>query len=220
MSFLDDLQDLMQFCALFSEVCTRVALMAQSAALFRALDTDGSGFLEREELHAVTDAVLASFSCAGFSGEEIAQLRTRLHAQLESVGGGVMDLYDFSLLLEQASTRIRLMSRARLAFNKLDSDRRGFLEREQLEVLAERLLRQYHYHGDGLLVSDEDRTRMADRMLRLYDADNEGRMDLFKFSSLFESITEEMNLLARARTKVGGCFEINATGTMLSLLVT
>ena len=181
-----------------------MALMAQSAALFRDLDTDGSGFLEREELCSVTDAVLTSFSYAGFSADEITQLRIRLLAQLMSVSGGVMDLYDFSLLLEQASLKIRMMSRARLAFNELDAESKGYLAREQLEVLAERLLRHYHYHGDGLVVSKEDRTRMADRMLRLYDADNEGRVDLYKFSCLFEALTEEMNMLARAKAKVRG----------------
>lgn len=176
--------------------------MAKSEERFRALDTDGSGFLEREELLAVADSVLESFSHAGFSEEEVSQIRERLHSQLESVSGGVLDLYDFSLLLEQASTKIRMMSRAKLSFAELDVERRGYLERDQLEVLADRLLRQYNYYGDGSPVSEEDRTRMTDRMMRLYDTDGGGCMDLFTFSSLFESLTEEMTLLARAKSKV------------------
>jgi hypothetical protein len=36
----------------------------------------------------------------------------------------------------------------------------------------------------------------------MFDSNHEGRIDLYKFSSLFDNLNEQMTMIARARTKV------------------
>jgi hypothetical protein len=58
------------------------------------------------------------------------------------------------------------MSDSKAMFLELDKYQRGYLEREELGVLAERLLRMHTYHAcDGSAVTAKDRAQMVDRIL-------------------------------------------------------
>lgn len=197
----DSKLDLYQFVALFEEVCTRVTLMSQSADKFKSLDTDGSGFLERDELLAVAEWILDSYEKVGFTEDERNQIKSKLILRIDANSDGCLDLYEFSLLFEHATTKIRMMNAARSTFNELDVNKKGYLEREELGILSEKLLSLYHYHGDGTMINPKEKNQMIERILRMFDTNHEGNIDLYKFSHIFENLSDQMTMCARARDK-------------------
>jgi Ca2+-binding EF-hand superfamily protein len=86
----DSKLDVYQFCNLFNEVSTRVVLMSQSEEKFKALDSDGSGFLEKGELLALAHSLLET-GC-GFSPTERGQIRQRLEERLNTLNDGPLVL--------------------------------------------------------------------------------------------------------------------------------
>lgn len=158
--------------------------------------------------------ILHSYEKIGFAEHEQKLIIDRLIMRVDSDGDGALDLKEFTHLFEHATNKIVLMNKARSMFQEIDTNNSGFIERDELGVLADRLLALQRYDersAGSEPFTARERSQMIERVLRMADGLGEGRIDLYSFSQIYDSLSEQMGMCARARSKFRE-FDLNEDG--------
>lgn len=184
--------------------------MGQASERFNLLDTDHSGYLEKDELLSMAEWLLTSYEKYGFSEDERRQIMLKLVARIDSNSDGVLDLYEFSQLFEHATTKILQMNNARGMFNELDVLKQGYLDIPQIQILAEKLILMHDIHNDGSIVSLQEKESMTEKIMKMFYSISNGKIDLYSFSHVYDALSSQMSMCKRARDKFN---EIDVSGT-------
>lgn len=181
--------DKVEFEELFDMILQRMGLIERAKAKFKELDIDNSNFLERNEIDQVIEWTLQSFPSDGNKEN----YKLKLLKDIDRNSDGKLDLNEFVILFEEMLIRIDLMNRARAKFEELDTDKSGLLETAELDNVAEWILHAYTERAAG------DRATLKDTLIRRIDVNQDGKLSLQEFATLFDEILLRMDLTARAK---------------------
>lgn len=91
------IQSLEEFCSILEYKSARVALRSASFSKFRELDSDGSGYLDRDELRVVVEWVLEQFVSLGLSDADEETIRTNFINKVDTNTDGKLVRTSFHL---------------------------------------------------------------------------------------------------------------------------
>ena len=166
----------------------RLELIERARSKFNELDTDKSGVLEKGEIDKVCDWVLAAYGEK--SEAELSGFKATLLKRIDVNGDEKISLPEFAVLFEEICARMDLLAQAKKAFNELDADKSGFLEKEELgKVLV--LWAEKCGARIGL-----DPKQPLEELLAKLDANSDGKLSLPEFLPLFEDVTKECGMWA------------------------
>jgi Ca2+-binding EF-hand superfamily protein len=112
-----------------------------------------------------------------------------------------------ALIMERSQQTMEMMARAR--FNELDVDNSGYLENAELLTVVEWVMSSF---GDRLGTNPEEvRVKMMQRL----DANQDGKLSIEEFESLFKEMVNRICMIERARIKFEE-FDTNKNGTIES----
>jgi Ca2+-binding EF-hand superfamily protein len=186
-------------CAMLEYTSARVALRSASFRKFRELDTDNSGYLDRNELTEVVDWVLEQFSSLGLSNADEEMIRVNFINKVDSNTDGKLDEEEFAEMFEEVAMSAHLMRNARAKFTELDTDGSDSLEGPELEILCDWVV--HIYYPRGVRVTDYERDLIKAKIMKNIDTNGDGCLDIQEFASLFEEITMRIELNKRAMKK-------------------
>ena len=161
-----------------------------AAARFRELDKDNSGMLENAELHEVVDWVMQAFGSKLGSNKE--EVKTKLMERIDANKDGKLDLEEFLVLFNEMLIRYSLMERAKAKFQELDTDKSGFLEASELDKVVSWSLEAFT--GDN---PDAYKAKLMGKI----DANNDGKLDIYEFMTLYEEMLVRLELVQQATKK-------------------
>ncbi len=180
--------DIKEFLTLFEDMLVRTELMGRAKTKFEELDADKSGSLEKAELDKVADWVLEAYTEKSI--EERAGFKATLLKRIDVNGDGKLSLQEFSVCFDEILQRMDLIARAKKEFERLDGDKSGFLEKNELQiVLAEW----------GKSITDElkiDATADIEELLSKVDVNGDGKLSLMEFVPLFDSCVAKSGVWA------------------------
>lgn len=120
-------------------------------ARFVELDTDKSGFLEKDELVNVASWTMTYFGDK--LGESKDKVVANIMKRLDANGDGKLDIEEFSKLFTMVMTRANLVQRAHLKFAELDTDQVSLQVCMRRLPPAARCLSQPNSHSHPPIVS-------------------------------------------------------------------
>jgi len=170
-----------EFIKLFEEFLTRIDAMNRASYKFKELDKDNSGFLERKEIDDMVQQVLLAFSEK--TEKEREEFRVTLLRRVDVNSDEKISLQEFTTLFDEMVDRLDLIEQARLAFQSLDKDNSGTLERSELEGVA----KLWCVACNNAIGVDIDAA--VTEMINAIDKNGDGKIDLLEFVTLFEQIT-------------------------------
>jgi len=155
-----------------------LASLARSKNIFRLVDSDASGSLDRAELASAPE-LLALIRQDGDAGDAAAV--ERFMSAVDTNGDGVISFVEFAnaaavepLLQMDESDELAALGTSRELFDLLDSDTSGSLERAELASSPE-LLALIRRDGE----SDDD---AVERFMSVVDANGDGVISFLEFS--------------------------------------
>lgn len=190
-----------EFAILYDEITIRAHLLANASEKFKELDLDGNGKLEKDEILSVANWLFKEYEKIGMTPEHTAQVSDQILKRLDSKGDKQLDMFEFSLLFDHVASNVRAMNNARALFNELDTEKTGVLGPNKIEVLAERLLRMYNYHPNGVTVTKEEKSSMMTKLMRRLQTSGYQEIDLHVFSFIFTEISDLMLMFSQAKIK-------------------
>jgi Ca2+-binding EF-hand superfamily protein len=177
-----------EFIVLFEDLVARLELIERAREKFQELDTDKSGVLERAELDKVCDWVLAAYGEK--TEDELVGFKATLMKRIDVNGDEKISLPEFAVLFEEICTRMDLLAQAKKAFNELDKDQSGFLEKEELgKVLV-------HWAEQCGARIGLDPKQPLEELLGKLDANSDGKLSLTEFLPLFQDVTTASGMWA------------------------
>jgi len=180
--------DMNEFTALFEDFLVRLELVQRSKQRFDELDTDKSGMLEKQELDKVTEWVLQAY--VEKSEEERTQFKATLMKRIDVNQDGKLSRQEFAVVFDEIMLRMDLLKRARVQFDKLDADKSGFLEKNELGPILK-------VWAEACNVEiNVDPAAALDAMLNSLDANNDGKLEIAEFIVLFEKVINEVGIWA------------------------
>merc|ERR1712113_265055 len=140
--------------------------IAKAEVMFKEADTDGSGYIEKDELKVVLTEMSKS---EGLQEPTDDQVNRRMKA-LDISGDGKISFGEFLNFL--ASMKVMMICAA--AFSEVDTDKSGTIDKAELKVVLNAL-----YEKQGLPApSDED----VNKFMTALDKSGDGVIDFFEFS--------------------------------------
>ena len=181
--------DLNEFLVLFEDMLVRTELMGRAKVKFDELDEDKSGMLEKSELNKVTDWVLQTYTEKSVT--ERANFKSTLLKRIDVNGDGKLSLQEFTVIFDEILQRMDLISRAKNEFDRLDTDKSGFLEKNELtailKVWGQTVLSEIKIDASGNI---ED-------LLSKLDANGDGKISLMEFVPLFDQCIAKSGIWTR-----------------------
>jgi Ca2+-binding EF-hand superfamily protein len=177
----------------------RVALRSAGFIKFHELDTDMSGYLDRDELSEVVEWVLEQFTSLGLSNTDEEMIRVNFINKVDTNTDGKLDAEEFAEMFEEVAMSAHLMRNARAKFTDLDADASNSLEGPELIILCDWVV--HIYYPRGVPVTEYEREIIRCKIMKNIDKNGDGCLDILEFSSLFEEITMRIELNKRARKK-------------------
>ncbi len=174
-----------------------VSLLAQ--AKFEELDENRNGFLSSNELGKVVDWVLSVYrpNDVEISDAEKKRIKATMINRIDSNHDGKLDLHEFQQLFTEVTSTAELMNRAKMKFTELDTDHSGYLETHELDKLAEWVLDAYNPLGFTM----EDKVALKTKLLVRIDSNQDGKLDLYEFSTVFQEVVAKSEVILKARSK-------------------
>lgn len=171
--------DIKEFLILFEDMLIRTELIGRAKTKFEELDADKSGMLEKAEIDKVADWVLEAYTEK--SNEERAGFKATLLKRIDKNGDGKLSLQEFTVCFDEILQRMDLIARAKKEFERLDSDKSGYLEKNELGIVL----------ADwGKSITDVlhiDTTVDIEELLSKVDVNGDGKLSLMEFVPLFDS---------------------------------
>eukprot|EP01084_Bolivina_argentea_P226759 382995_1 len=135
-------------------------------ATFRQVDTDQSGYIDKNELKTVLQKL---------SGEVTEEEVDNCYKQLDENNDGQIDFDEFSRWYLKSENRIE--TDVQQLFNKFDHDNNGYIEINELENLVSSC------QGDGPPPSSED----VENARKILDENNDGKISKAEFMNWYKS---------------------------------
>ena len=170
--------DLKEFLVLFDDMLVRTELMGRAKIKFNELDEDKSGMLEKSELDKVTEWVLQTYTEKSLT--ERANFKSTLLKRIDANGDGKLSLQEFTVIFDEIIQRMDLITRAKAEFDRLDTDKSGFLEKNELTAMLK------VWSQTVLSEIKIDATVNIEDLLSKLDANGDGKISLMEFVPLFD----------------------------------
>lgn len=144
------------------------------------MDTNGNGTLETAELVIVADWVLRTYDTV----DDLERTKLMIMEHSDKNNDGKLDLHEFTMLVEEVQARQQAMKKGQEKFHELDSNGNGVLDKEEIELVIDYVLKTFY--PDGAPLSKEDREKFKNDLMAKVDSNNDGQLNLSEFSILFD----------------------------------
>jgi Ca2+-binding EF-hand superfamily protein len=176
-----------EFCVIYEEILTRVELTRFCTEMYTSMHIDSSQCLLKEEVDSLIEGVAVFFKKLGCTDKELSNIKTKLLSEYEDNEGKIYQ-DDLQGLFDGMAISLRLIRKAEAKFRELDVNNSGFLEEGELLALSEWVVHACSSkYGQ---ISDTEKHEMLMKLMKSYDRDSDGRLNLMEVSVLFESVME------------------------------
>ena len=114
---------------------------------FKELDVDNSGKLSKAELTEFCNWMLLNYriSDVEYTKKELDILKSRLMGAFDENDDGYLTFEEFRELYDEVLRRVSLVAACEMKFKEFDRDSNGYIEKDEMLVLAEWILEKHHH---------------------------------------------------------------------------
>ena len=114
-----------------------------------------------------------------------------------------------TLLNQMHTSSISTLARAK--FEELDENKNGILDGDEVIKIVDWVLSVYH--PDSGITTDDEKLKIKTWLMKSIDSNQDGKIDLIEFATLFEEVAQKSELMRHARLKFSE-LDISGNGTL------